>query len=71
MSAQRTAEQYYTLTDVSRLLQVPVERLRELQALGEFPNPDMLVPGGGRKAERWSATRLSVAAARWDPTRPL
>lgn len=67
MSAQCLAEQTYRASDVARLLQIPIARLRQLQALGEWPAPSIIVPGGGRLAERWTASDIAIATAKWNP----
>lgn len=64
-STTAQAQQLYTLADVARLLKVQDKRLRELMARGEMAGPDVLVPGGGRKAARWSASRLNELCAAW------
>ena len=59
------AEQTYTFAEVCRLLHLPGSRARELQAQGELLSADIIVPGGGRKAERWSASRVMLIQAKW------
>lgn len=59
------AEQLYTLADLSRLLKVPTDRLSALIQREEMLGPDVLIPGGGRKAARWSATRVQQIKASW------
>lgn len=60
-----TAEQLYTLADVSRLLKVSYDRLRRMRAGGELLGPDHVVPGGGHKAARWSASRVAEIQRGW------
>lgn len=64
----KIAEQTYTFAEVCRILHVPTDRARQLQAVGELLGPDIIVPGGGHKAERWTATRIALIQARWSPT---
>lgn len=64
----KVADQTYRVSDVARLLQIPLARLRQLQAAGEFPGPDLVLPGGGRMAERWTASRIAEGYRRFDPT---
>ena len=61
----KQAEQLYTLADLSRLLKVPTDRLRELQTRQELLGPDVLIPGGGHKAARWSASRVALIQRAW------
>lgn len=61
----KQAEQLYTLADLSRLLKVPTDRLRELQTRQELLGPDVLIPGGGHKAARWSASRVAMIQRSW------
>lgn len=68
MGKAQLAEQSYTLSEVSRLLHVPVSRLRALQNIGEFPCASFLVPMGGRQAERWTASAISLVQEKWSPT---
>lgn len=62
---QSVAQQLYTLSDVCRLLKVARDRARELVASGEMLGPDVLVPGGGHKAARWSAARVEQIQLAW------
>lgn len=66
-TAIKVAEQTYTFTDVCRLMHLPAPRARELQAKGELLGPDVIVPGGGRKGERWTASRVSMIQTNWSP----
>jgi len=68
MAAAKLAEQTYTLSELCRLMHLPIERARELQQSGELLGPDIVVPGGGRKGERWTASRIAMIQARWSPT---
>ena len=67
MSTTRSkcAEQTYTFAEVCRLLHLPGPRARELQARGELLSADIIVPGGGHKAERWSASRVMMIQTKW------
>lgn len=65
MSTVKQAEQLYTLADLSRILKVPADRLRAMQAAGHLLGPDTLVPGGGHKAARWSASRVAMIQRSW------
>jgi hypothetical protein len=64
----KVAEQTYTFAEVCRLLHLPPARARALQAIGELLGPDMIVPGGGRKNQRWTASQIALIQARWSPT---
>lgn len=68
-----TAEQLYTFTDLTRLLKVSEDRLRAMRDAGEILGPDHIVPGGGHKAARWSASRVAEIQRAWriTPPRPL
>jgi len=61
----RVAEQTYTFSEVCRLLHLPRSRARELQAAGELAGADVVIPGGGRKAERWTASRVGEILRGW------
>jgi hypothetical protein len=61
----KQAEQLYTLADLARLLKVPAERLRALQESKEMRGPDVLVPGGGHKGARWTASRVTEIQKGW------
>jgi hypothetical protein len=61
----KIADQLYTLADLSRLLKVPPKRLRALMAAKEMPTADVIIPGGGHKGLRWSATRVRLIQAKW------
>ena len=50
------AEQLYTFADLVRLLKVGKGRLRAMRESGELLPPDHLIPGGGHKGARWSAS---------------
>jgi hypothetical protein len=65
ISRSKLAEQTYTFTEVCRLLHVPPARARALQTAGELLGADVMVPGGGRKGERWTASRIAVIQAKW------
>lgn len=60
-----TAEQLYTFADLVRLLKVEETRLRRMREQGEILGPDHLVPGGGHKAARWSASRVAAIQRGW------
>lgn len=59
------ADQLYTFADVARLLKVDVDRLRVMRNTGQILGPDYMIPGGGRKAARWSATRVQEIQHGW------
>lgn len=63
----KVAEQTYTFAELCRILHLPAKRGRELRAAGELPGPDLIVPGGGKKAERWTASRVGFVQAKWNP----
>lgn len=65
MVAHKQAEQLYTLADVSRILKVPTDRIRALMERQEMDGPDVLIPGGGHKAARWSASRIAIIQRKW------
>jgi hypothetical protein len=64
------AEQLYTLADVSRLVKVQPERLLDLMRSGEMLGPDVIIPGGGPKGRRWSASRVASIQRNWGLTVP-
>lgn len=57
--------QLYTWADLVRLLKVGEKRLRAMRAAGELPGPDVIIPGGGHKAARWSSGRVREICRRW------
>ncbi len=61
----KEAEQLYTFADLSRLLKVGEDRLRAMRDQGEILGPDIVVPGGGHKAQRWSASRVQEIQRAW------
>lgn len=61
----REAEQLYTFADLARLLKVNEDRLRAMRATGELLGPDVIIPGGGHKAARWSASRVAAIQRAW------
>lgn len=61
----KQAEQLYSMADVSRILKVPTDRLRVLLDRREMLGPDVIIPGGGHKAARWSATRVTMIQRNW------
>jgi len=61
----RTAEQLYTFTDLVRLFKVGEDRLRRMKEEGALLPPDHLVPGGGHKGQRWSASRVEEIQRSW------
>jgi hypothetical protein len=60
-----TAEQLYTFADLVRLLKVGEDRLRAMRDRNELLPPDIIVPGGGHKAARWSASRVAAIQRSW------
>lgn len=60
-----TAEQLYTFADLARLLKVGEDRLRAMRDAGQILGPDHIVPGGGHKAARWSASRVTQIQRAW------
>lgn len=61
----REAEQLYSLAEVARLLGVPSVRLSALAMVGKFPAAAVIVPGGGHKGRRWSASQLHELLRAW------
>ena len=59
------ALQLFTWADLVRMLQVSERRLRSMRASGELPGPDVIIPGGGHKAQRWTAARVREIYRRW------
>jgi hypothetical protein len=61
----KTTDQLYTLADLARILQVPPKRLNQLRESGDLLGPDVSIPGGGHKGQRWSATQVNLIKLRW------
>ena len=61
----REAEQFYSLAQVSRLVGVQPERLSALAMEGKFPPAAVIVPGGGHKGRRWTASQLAALVSAW------
>ena len=61
----RQAEQLYTFADLARLLKVQEDRLRAMRERGEILGPDVIIPGGGHKAARWTASRVAEIQRAW------
>lgn len=61
----KCAPQLYTLADLARIFKLPPRRLRDLERMGEFPRADVIIPGAGHKAQRWSATLINKTLERW------
>ena len=61
----REAEQLYSFTEVSRLVGVPGYRLSALAMVGKFPAAAVIVPGGGHKGRRWTASQLNELLRTW------
>ena len=61
----REAEQFYSFAEVSRLLGVPGYRLSALAMQGKFPPAAVIVPGGGHKGRRWTASQISALVQSW------
>jgi hypothetical protein len=64
----RTADQLYTFADLVRLLKVGEDRLRKMRDTGALLGPDYMIPGGGHKGARWSASRVEEIQRRWRTT---
>lgn len=62
--------QLYTWADLVRLLKVGEKRLRQMRNSGELVGPDVIIPGGGHKAQRWSAARVKEIHRRWSAEGP-
>ena len=63
----KVAEQTYSFAELCRILHLPRKRANELRAIGELPGPDVVIPGGGHKGERWTASRIGFVQAKWNP----
>jgi hypothetical protein len=61
----KLAEQLYTFADLVRLLKVGEDRLRAMRDTNQLLPPDVMIPGGGPKAARWSASRVSEIQRGW------
>ena len=61
----REAEQFYSLAQVSRVVGVQPERLSALAMEGKFPAAAVVVPGGGHKGRRWTASQLAALVQAW------
>ncbi len=61
----REAEQFYSLAQVSRVVGVQPERLSALAIEGKFPPAAVIVPGGGHKGRRWTASQLAALVSEW------
>jgi hypothetical protein len=61
----REAEQFYSLAQVSRIVGVQPERLSSLAMEGKFPAAAVIVPGGGHKGRRWTASQLAALVQLW------
>jgi hypothetical protein len=61
----KTAQQLYTFADLVRLLKVGENRLRAMRDTGQLLGPDYIVPGGGHKGARWSASRVEEIQRSW------
>ena len=61
------AQQLYSLADIARLFKLQPRRLRDLERMGEFPPANVIIPGAGHKAQRWTATLLNETVERWAP----
>jgi len=61
----REAEQFYSLAQVSRVVGVQPERLSALAMEGKFPAAAVIVPGGGHKGRRWTASQLAALVSEW------
>lgn len=61
----REAEQLYNFTEVSRVVGVPGYRLSALAMEGKFPPAAIIVPGGGHKGRRWTASQLTALVQAW------
>lgn len=66
----RRADALYSFTDLVRMFKVADNRLREMRAAGTLLGPDVMIPGGGHKAARWSASRVREIYRAWSVSRP-
>lgn len=65
MNPKGDSLQLYTWADLVRILKVGERRLREMRESGQLLGPDVIVPGGGHKAQRWTAARIQEQYRRW------
>lgn len=61
----REAEQFYNLEQVGRIVGLQPERLSALAMEGKFPAAAVVVPGGGHKGRRWTASQLAALVQAW------
>lgn len=64
----KLAEQLYTWADLVRILKVNDDRLRGMRDRNEILGPDHIIPGGGHKGARWSASRVAEIQKGWRVT---
>lgn len=57
-----TADQLFTRADLLRRFNLSPSRFDTLMNIGALPGPDIIIPGSGHKAARWSATRVNTIA---------
>lgn len=55
----RTAEQLYTAANAARVLDMGRSTFFARVRAKALPAPDVILPGGGKFAKRWSASGLS------------
>lgn len=60
-----TADQLYTFADLVRIFKIGEDRLRHMRETGQLLAPDHMIPGGGHKGARWSASRVQEIQRRW------
>ncbi len=70
MATPRQADQLYTFADLVRLLKVDRDRLRSMLHTGTLLPADVIIPGGGHKAARWSASRIAAIQRSWSTALP-
>lgn len=61
----REAEQFYNLEQVGRIVGLQPERLSALAMAGKFPPAAVIIPGGGHRARRWTASQIAGLVHAW------